>query len=108
MAQPNFGLFAKGYLAVSQQLSLCTNMPAINRGAAVLARLDLANDMAGLRIEIDAMSRIGIAPFPVPRQSSSLVNPRTGVAVFGFPATSTVLGALTGKVRTLHYPRGSG
>jgi hypothetical protein len=66
MAQPNFAAMAQSHLALSEQPTLCENIPAVNGGAAILVHLDnLANelrdgftsirsDIAGLRLEIDA------------------------------------------------------
>lgn len=53
MAQPDFDIIAHSCIALSEQLPLYQNIPAINGGAAILARLDaLANDMAGLRNDV--------------------------------------------------------
>ncbi|KAI9778866.1 MAG: hypothetical protein M1839_007829 [Geoglossum umbratile] len=40
MAQPNFHLMSQSATTLSEQLALCENMPAIEGGAVILARLD--------------------------------------------------------------------
>ncbi|KAI9770599.1 MAG: hypothetical protein M1840_003191 [Geoglossum simile] len=54
MAQPNFALMAQNTASLSEQLALCPNIPSLDAGAAILARLDnLATQMNQINTHLD-------------------------------------------------------
>ncbi|KAI9778267.1 MAG: hypothetical protein M1839_008291 [Geoglossum umbratile] len=116
--QPNFPLMAQGAEMLSGQLALVGNLPAIDGGAAILARLDvltgqvttlsgkmtiLTDQVTGLTVEIRArdlntaarLRNRTIADRSLPL--TPLVNPRTGIAIPRFPATPVALSNLNGQ-----------
>ncbi|KAI9787168.1 MAG: hypothetical protein M1839_003403 [Geoglossum umbratile] len=116
MAQPNIPQMTQGATATAfiEELALCENLPAIDGGAAILARLDqLSTSFAGLKNEIrgeiaalrleasirdsNYYARLQNGHVTSPDQAlTPLVNQTTGAAIPNFPATSTASGEVSG------------
>ncbi|KAI9781777.1 MAG: hypothetical protein M1839_005770 [Geoglossum umbratile] len=121
MAQPNIPRMVQGATTFIEELALCTNLPAIDGGAAILARLDqlsasvvdLRNEMrdefTNVRHEIATLrlqatirdsnyyARLQNGRITTPDQTlTPLVNQTTGVAIPNFPITSFALSEASG------------